>query len=121
MAERRSHGRSVQKQLFDAIDEGDLERVKILLQRGADVNEKLGWSPLHSATIAGNLDIVKFLVRNGAQMDVKDDWDNKTPLDYAYINCHDNIANYLKGVLTAKAALELSRRQAEESASKNRM
>ena len=105
--------RSVLNRLFDAIADGDLESVKDSLECGANVNEKLGWSPLHAATFAGNLDIVKFLVQNGAQLDVKDKWGNKTPLEYAYMFCNADIVNYFK-----TKSLEISKKMAEEDAKK---
>ena len=105
--------RSVLNKLFDAIAEGDLESIKVSLEWGANVNEKLGWSPLHAATFAGNLDIVKFLVQNGAQLDVKDKWGNKTPLEYADMFCNVDIVNYFKA-----KSLENSKKLAEEDAKK---
>lgn len=43
----------------------DLERVQLLVQRGAQLNN-LGWSPIHYAAIKGNDQIVKYLLANGA-------------------------------------------------------
>ena len=105
--------RNVLNKLFDAIAEGDLESIKVSLEWGANVNEKLGWSPLHAATFTGNLDIVKFLVQNGAQLDVKDKWGNKTPLEYADMFCNVDIVNYFK-----TKSLENSKKMAEEDAKK---
>ena len=43
----------------------DLERVKTLVEKGAELNH-LGWSPIHYAAIKGNAKIVKLLLEHGA-------------------------------------------------------
>ncbi|MBR6437328.1 MAG: ankyrin repeat domain-containing protein, partial [Thermoguttaceae bacterium] len=65
---------------------GDLNRVKTLLERGADVNAKTdsGESVLESAIFSGNLEMVQFLVERGADVNAKDDAE-KTVLNYAIL------------------------------------
>jgi hypothetical protein len=72
--------------LIDAVYEGDLEKVKKLLDEGEDINAKddYGRTPLHYASINGDLDIIKFLVEKGANVNAKDDY-GRTPLHYASI------------------------------------
>lgn len=72
----------VNKQLLDAARNGDLNEVKRLLQRGADVNaqDQNGTSALMMA--AGNLDIVKLLVSHGAYINANDNT-GRTVLDEA--------------------------------------
>lgn len=43
----------------------DVERVKALIEKGADLNH-LGWSPIHYAAIKGNAKIVQLLLDHGA-------------------------------------------------------
>ena len=69
--------------LFIAIDNNDLDAVKIAIEKGADVNayrhpfmyKELGTTnptPLILACKKGNEDIVKFLVESGADINKKD-------------------------------------------------
>jgi cytochrome c2 len=59
--------------LHDAIRAGDIERVKVLVAGGGDVNQldrSLG-SPLHQAVLAGNGEIVAILLAKGADPNAK--------------------------------------------------
>ena len=51
--------------LMNAACKGHLKIVKLLLQKGADVNSKDGYgsSPLYLAAKGGHLEVVKFLVQ----------------------------------------------------------
>jgi uncharacterized protein len=59
------------------------EAVKLLLDKGADVNraDLAGVTVLHVAAREGELDLIKLLVDRGAKLDRKDEYD-KTPLDW---------------------------------------
>jgi ankyrin repeat protein len=61
------------KSLLDAVYEGDLQRVKSVLDQGADVNAKDidGWTALMYASLNGYADIVKYLIDHGADINVK--------------------------------------------------
>ncbi|MGL9778991.1 MAG: ankyrin repeat domain-containing protein [Wolbachia sp.] len=60
--------------LHDAAKDGDLEAVKYLVRKGADVNDtnEDGWTPLHCAVSEGELEVVRFLISKGANIHAKD-------------------------------------------------
>ena len=61
------------KQLFDAILNNRISKIKRLLKQGADVNAiTRGDTPLLWAIAMGYYDIVKFLIDNGADVNAKD-------------------------------------------------
>jgi ankyrin repeat protein len=61
-----------------------LEIVKLLADRGADINAsgEHGWTPLHGAAYKGLDEIVRFLVAKGAHLEVVDSF-GQTPLTIA--------------------------------------
>jgi len=73
----RSSKRSINSELHEAVNHGDVTKAKALIGSGADVNftEKIevadfgwieGWTPLMSAVNNGNVEMVKLLVNSGA-------------------------------------------------------
>lgn len=72
------------KSLHQAVADGDIEQVKLLISKGAEVSAKddYGQTPLHRAVLMGHRDVVEFLVANGASIDPKDNA-GRTPLHYA--------------------------------------
>jgi len=82
--------------LFSAVRNGDLEKAKRLLDKGADVNARdiLGKTPLHQAAISGHLGTVKFLIERGADISARDYW-WWTPLHYAVANGHLDVVRFL--------------------------
>jgi len=77
--------------------EGNLDVIKFLVDKGADVNskDKDGYAPLNRAALAGHLDIVKYLVnKGGADVNAKDE-DGNTPLYYAAGKGHLDIVKFL--------------------------
>ena len=55
-------------EIHKAVFEGDLERVKALVEAGADINERNpeGWPPLHTAIKTGNMPCAAYLIKCGA-------------------------------------------------------
>ena len=60
--------------LYHAADVGDLERVKLLVKQGADMEYKARtgkWTPLIWASRLGHLDIVRYLFYNKEWIEMK--------------------------------------------------
>ena len=72
------------KLAYRTIEPSDsLEAVKLLLDKGADVNraDLAGVTALHVAAREAELDLIQMLVDRGARLDRRDEYD-KTPLDW---------------------------------------
>ena len=90
------------RQLYQAVKDGDITKVKDLLGEGADPNHQLYWSeewksypPLHIACGEGNLDMVKILVSKGADIDRGDGRYSNTPLHKACEGGNKQLVDYL--------------------------
>ena len=72
------------KSLHQATVSGDIERVKELLTKGADINLKnrQGWTSLHAAVWNQKQEIAKLLIEKGADVNVKDR-SSRTALQFA--------------------------------------
>jgi uncharacterized protein len=82
--------------LHVAAAKGQLQIVKLLVERGLPVNCKggvYGGGALNEAASSGHLDIVQYLVQQGAELDVSTPEAN--PLFGAISNGHQDIADYL--------------------------
>ncbi|HMO13690.1 MAG TPA: ankyrin repeat domain-containing protein [Pirellulaceae bacterium] len=77
---------------------GDLEKVRRILDSGVDVDAKsnYGATALAFAAEQGHLELVKFLVERGADVNSKDTFYNATPLSWAQMGRHNEVANFLK-------------------------
>ena len=75
-------------ELFSAIQRGDVDRVRAMLEAGADpdvyMNRPPYWRPLHAAIEAleegGSLEALELLIRHGARVDGRDREGDATPL-----------------------------------------
>jgi ankyrin repeat protein len=76
---------------------GKLEIVKLLLEKGANVNatDLLGQTPLMIAAKEGHLEIVKLLLAKGAAPNAKNS-EGKTALDFATKAGRTEVVNLLK-------------------------
>jgi cytohesin len=82
--------------LHQAAANGDVERVKSLVSKGADVNaeDEKKKTPLHHAAKTGKMEVVQLLVEAGADVNAmgKNNW---PPLCIAVENNHMAVAEYL--------------------------
>lgn len=79
--------------LCTAIQKGELDFVKKLVEYGADVNERSnGMTPLMVAARYNKVDIIKYLLAHGAKPEIKDD-KGFTAAKYAELSlAHDALA-----------------------------
>lgn len=78
--------------LLIAVSKGDLERVKLLVDCGADVNLR---APLLVAAANGALDICQYLVTMGAKVDASNAAGH-TPLGEAQRNGREQVVEFLR-------------------------
>ena len=71
-------------ELFDAIQHGELARVRLLLDDGADIGALsfTGRSVLHEAALYGHFEIARLLIERGAEINARNPR-GETPLFYA--------------------------------------
>jgi ankyrin repeat protein len=71
---------------FYAIFSGFPEVMKVMLDRGQDVNEKIeqGMTLLHGAAVLGTEEMLDFLIENGAEVNIKGEG-GETPLYFAAV------------------------------------
>lgn len=76
---------NLNEDLITAARKSNVEAVKTLLAKGADVNAKTeyGATPLFFACDRGNAEIVKLLLAAGAEIDVRDTFYKSTPISWA--------------------------------------
>jgi ankyrin repeat protein/beta-lactamase regulating signal transducer with metallopeptidase domain len=90
------------KSLHQAAADGDIEQVKLLISKGANVNERDSWgkTPLHYACEKGYTEVVELLISRGAAVNtvsserrMSPDW--RKPLDYAAMGGHKQTVELL--------------------------
>src|SRR5450759_4014549 len=94
---RRGMWRNMSKELLAAAKSGDIEKVRELLDRGADVNSKgpLGMTPLHAAAMVGHTEAAALLLDRGCDVNSKGPL-GMTPLHAAAMVGHTEAAALLK-------------------------
>jgi hypothetical protein len=91
-----------------AASEGDLDGLKRLLVRGANVNaaDYDGRTALHLAASEGQREAVSILLERGAQADALDRWGN-TPRDDAQREAHESVIDLLSEADAPQAQKEV--------------
>ena len=87
----------INDELIDAARKGDINRIKKLLDKGADVNakDKDGETALMAAALRGHTEIVQFLLNKGADVNAKRN-DGTTALMAAAREGHTETVRILK-------------------------
>ena len=95
-------------QIIDAAIIGDITKLQLQLDSGADINQKdvNGKTALMHAAYKGHVAIVKFLLENGADPDIEDR-DSDTALGYAEIGENIEIVRLLKKVTITTSDKEI--------------
>jgi len=95
---------NVNDDLIAAVKKGDVEAVKSLIAKGANVNARTnyGATALHFAADRGYLEVLKLLVEAGADVNAKDDFYKMPPLSMAMMRRHKEVVAYLQQSASAK-------------------
>jgi ankyrin repeat protein len=86
------------EQLHFAVQHGDIDRVRTLIDKGANINafDELGRTPLHYAAKLENLEIVKLLLDMGADVNARlHEVGGNSPLREVAGNCSFELARLL--------------------------
>jgi len=89
----------LEERLFPAVNNGDLEKVKILLENSSEESVNLadydGKTPILIAAMKGHQELVTYLIQRGANLNVVDRF-GETPLKEALHHHHDDIVKTLQ-------------------------
>ena len=87
------------EQLHFAADNGDMGKIKELVESGYDVNafdDGLSFTPLHYAVKGGHVEVVKYLLSVGANVNAHEEEKiGETPLGEVAANCSYEMAELL--------------------------
>ena len=88
--------KSVDNELFEAVNADNVDKLKSLLRAGSDINTigPGGQTPLMAATLGGKIEIVKFLLKNNADHTIPEK-DGYTPMHGAAFQGRATIAKIL--------------------------
>ena len=84
--------------LFNAAQNGNIEKITTFLGQGGDINVRLGvdqWTPLMTASREGNLEAVELLLGEGADPNIRDTRFNKNAYHWALQSGHRDVARLL--------------------------
>lgn len=84
--------------LFEAVELGHINKVKSLIDQGADLESRdlAKNTPLHIACMVGDLEIAKLLIEKGADVNAIND-NGFTPLSVTNAQ-HQNVISYLENI-----------------------
>ncbi|XP_064603129.1 protein phosphatase 1 regulatory subunit 27-like isoform X2 [Liolophura sinensis] len=84
--------------LHQAVLDGNLAAVTLLIEHGADVNrqDEDTWTPLHAACAEGHADVAEYLIQKGADKTLKTE-DGERPIDLVDPTDFDTISVMLRG------------------------
>jgi len=89
----------IKEQLHIAANDGDLEKVKKLIEEGYDIHafdSDLSFTPLHYAVNSGNIEVAKYLISLGANVNANEEEKiGETPLGEVAANCSYEMAEML--------------------------
>ncbi len=86
-----------QAAIHQAAADGEIERFKLLISEGPDVNAKdeKGLTPLHHAAREGHKEIVEVLLSHGADVNLAEKYNNRTAAEFAMKGNHNEVAELL--------------------------
>ncbi|KAF4959483.1 hypothetical protein FGADI_1704 [Fusarium gaditjirri] len=93
-----SRDASILQQLYEWIGAGNIDRIRVLVHLGVDVNslDSNGHTPLHLSITNGSVEITRLLCEGGAVIE-KRNQSGCTPLHLAVMNGHTEAAAFLLG------------------------
>ena len=82
----------------NALKNGDLEKLKIKLEDGIDVNDRSGEYryPIHKAVLLKDTNIVKLFLDYSADINIQEPLQGNTPINLAIFNKDFKMVNFLK-------------------------
>lgn len=82
----------------NALKNGDLEKLKVKLEDGIDVNDRSGEYryPIHKAVLLKDIDIVKLFLDYNADINIQEPLQGNTPINLAIFNKDLQMVNFLK-------------------------
>lgn len=117
------YAQNINEELILAARKSNVEAVKALLAKGADVNTKTeyGATPLFFACDRGNAEIVKMLIDAGADVNITDTFYKSPPVFWAVMKDHGAIVKFLleKGARTKESVMFSAVNQGKKNVVKN--
>ncbi|MGL5277723.1 MAG: ankyrin repeat domain-containing protein [Cetobacterium sp.] len=82
----------------NALKNGDLEKLKVKLEGGIDVNDRSGEYryPIHRAVLLKDIDIVKLFLDHNADINIQEPLQGNTPINLAIFNKDLQMVSFLK-------------------------
>lgn len=82
----------------NALKNGDLEKLKLKLENGIDINDRSGEYryPIHKAVLLKDTDIVKLFLDYNADINIQEPLQGNTPINLAIFNKDFQMVSFLK-------------------------